>query len=111
MTNLPAIHKPLHVVQFSNGAIEYIASEKVDEFKKELNENRAVQIGDKIYASRLFETCEPFSSKDGLEIIVATCPRELRKRLTVEIAKYKEATGKQMPANTAQCHLEEWKKI
>ena len=90
--------------------MEYFPSEKIEKFLSDLNEKRAVFIGDKIYASRLFETCEPFTSKDGLEIIVATCPKELRNRLTVAITKYREASGNQMSAHTAQCHLAAWAK-
>ena len=110
MTNLPAIAEPLHVVNFTGGGIEFIKTKDVPEFKQKLNTDRAVQFGDKIYASRLFETCEPFISKDGLECIVASCPKHHRARLTAEIAKYREATGKPMPVHTAQCHLAAWEK-
>ena len=110
MTNLPAISEPLHVVNFSGGAVEFIKSKDVLDFKQKLNTDRAIQFGDKIYASRLFETCEPFKSKDGLDAIIASCPQETRRRLVAEIAKYKDATGKVMPTHTAQCHLAAWSK-
>jgi len=108
MTNLPAISEPLHVVNFSGGGIEFIKSKDVPVFMQKLNTDRAIQFGEKIYAARLFETCEPFKSKDGLEALIATCPKEHRARLTAEVSKYREATGKTMPLHSAQCHLAAW---
>lgn len=110
MNNLPAIAEPLHVVNFSGGIVEFVKSKDVPDLMKKLNADRVIAFGEKIYASRLFETCESFKSKDGLDVVLATCPRDLRPRLTAEVAKYKAATGKPMPVHTAQCHLESWAK-
>jgi len=110
MTNLPAVHEPLHVVNFAGGGIEFIKSKDASALMQKLNTDRVIQFGDKFYASRLFETCEPFASKDGLESLIATCPREYRSRLTAEVSKYREATGKTMQLHTAQCHLAAWAK-
>ncbi len=110
MSNLPAIAEPLHVVTFTGGTVEFIKSKDASALMQKLNTDRVIQFGDKFYASRLFETCEPFKSKDGLDALIATCPREHRARLTAEVSKYREASGKTMPLHTAQCHLAAWAK-
>jgi hypothetical protein len=104
------IHKPVHIIRFSGGAVEFIPSETLPKILKTLNEERVIDFSGKIYACRLFETAEQYNPVDGIAAIIATCPAQYRRRLNAEIGKYKEATGKDMPAHTTQCHLAAWEK-
>lgn len=110
MNNLPTAYEPLHVVRFAGGVTEFIKSKDAKDLMLKLNTDRVIAFGDKFYAARLFETCEPFASKDGLEVLIATCPKEHRARLVAKVSEYKESTGKTMPLQTAQCHLAAWSK-
>lgn len=110
MNNIPTAYEPLHVVRFAGGVTEFIKSKDSAALMQKLNTDRVIAFGDKFYAARLFETCEPFTSKDGLEVLIATCPKEYRARLVAEVSKYREATGKTMSLHTAQCHLAAWAK-
>lgn len=91
---LPTKYEPMHVVTFSNGAVEYVKSAKLEEFLAELNDKRAIMLGKKIYASRLFESCEPVSSKDPLDLYVIGLEREYREKLLDFINKRKQELGK-----------------
>lgn len=105
-----AVHKPVHILRFQGGSVEFLPSELMPKILKDLNEARVIDISGKIYACRLFETAEVYDPKDGLAAIIASCPAGHRRRLNAEVAKYKEATGKDMPSHTAQCHLAAWEK-
>lgn len=91
---LPTKYEPMHVVTFSNGAVEYVKSSNVEAFLAEINDKRAIMLGKKIYASRLFESCEPVASKDPLELYIIGLERKYRERLLDFINKRKQELGK-----------------